>query len=39
MTRAPEKKRSEVPMTEPGDAIGIAIGAAMRVENRHGKKR
>jgi hypothetical protein len=39
MIRAPEKKRSEVPMTEPGVAMGIAIGAAMRVEKRHGKNR
>jgi hypothetical protein len=37
--RAPEKKRSEVPITEPGLAIGMAIGAAMSVEKRHGKKR
>jgi hypothetical protein len=39
MMRAPEKKRREVPMTEPGVAIGVAIGAAMSVENKHGKKR
>jgi predicted phosphoribosyltransferase len=39
MMRAPEKKRSEVPMTDPGVAMGATIGAAMSVEKRHGKKR
>jgi hypothetical protein len=37
MMMAPLKKRSEVPMTDKGDAIGIAIGAANSVEKRHGK--
>jgi hypothetical protein len=37
--RAPLKNRMEVPMTERGDVIGSARGAAKRVEKRHGKKR
>jgi hypothetical protein len=37
--RAPDANRSEVPMTVPGDAIGIVMGAARSVEKRHGKKR
>ena len=37
--RAPLKKRNVVPMTDRGDAIGVARGAARRVENRHGKNR
>jgi hypothetical protein len=36
---APLKKRSDVVMTDRGDVIGMASGAANRVENRHGKKR
>ena len=37
--RAPLKKRREVPSTESGDVIGVASGAAKRVEKRHGKYR
>jgi len=37
--RAPLKKRKVVPMTDNGDAIGVASGAARRVEKRHGKNR
>lgn len=36
---APLKNRNEVPTTDRGVAIGIAKGAARRVENKHGKKR
>ena len=36
---APEAKRREVPMTVIGLVIGVAMGAARRVEKRHGKKR
>ena len=39
MIRAPLKKRSEVPTTDNGDAIGAARGAARSVENKQGKKR
>lgn len=39
MMSAPEKKRAAVPMTERGDDIGVARGAARSVEKRHGKKR
>jgi hypothetical protein len=35
--RAPLKKRRDVPITEIGDAIGVARGAAKSVEKRHGK--
>ena len=37
--RAPLKKSSAVPTTESGDVMGVARGAARRVEKRHGKKR
>lgn len=36
---APVKNSNVVPATEPIDAIGVAIGAAIRVEKRQGKKR
>jgi hypothetical protein len=39
MIRAPLKKRSVVPMTDVGDAIGVVKGAARRVEKRHGKNK
>lgn len=39
MMSAPAKKSAVVPTTDPGDAMGAARGAAMRVEKRHGKKR
>lgn len=39
MMMAPEKKSNAVPTTVRGFAIGIAIGAAINVENMHGKKR
>jgi hypothetical protein len=39
MMMAPERNSSEVPITEPGDAIGAAMGAAINVEKRQGKKR
>jgi hypothetical protein len=39
MIRAPLKKSKEVLMTESGVAIGIANGAARRVENKQGKNR
>jgi hypothetical protein len=37
--RAPLKKRKFVPRTDKGDAMGVARGAARRVENKHGKNR
>jgi hypothetical protein len=37
MMRAPERKRREVPMTVDGGVC--ARGAAMRVDQRQGKKR
>ena len=39
MISAPEKKRTEQPATERGLAMGAAMGAAIRVEKKHGKKR
>ena len=35
--RAPLKKRSDVESTERGVAMGVRSGAAIRVENKHGK--
>jgi hypothetical protein len=37
--RAPLKNKRDVPTTDRGDAIGVAMGAARRVEKRHGKYR
>jgi hypothetical protein len=39
MIKAPVKNKAEVPRTVPGVAIGIAIGAARRVEKIHGNMR
>jgi hypothetical protein len=39
MMMAPEKKSNVVPTTVRGFAIGIAMGAAIKVENMQGKKR
>lgn len=39
ITMAPAKNRTDVPMTEKGDAIGTVRGAARRVEKRQGKYR
>jgi hypothetical protein len=39
MMSAPPRKRREVPTTDKGEAIGMAIGAAISVEKRHGKNR
>jgi hypothetical protein len=35
--KAPVKNSNDVPTTEPIDAIGKAIGAAINVENKQGK--
>jgi hypothetical protein len=37
MMRAPLRNRKDVPITHRGDAIGVARGAAIKVENRQGK--
>jgi hypothetical protein len=39
MMRAPVKNRIDVVKTSRGEEMGVARGAARRVENRHGKKR
>lgn len=39
ITRDPVKKRAVVPRTVAGAATGLAIVAARRVLNIHGKKR
>lgn len=39
MIKAPVKNNAVVPITALGEAIGVAIGAAINVEKRQGKNR
>ena len=39
MITAPERKSAAMPMVVAGSGIGLAMGAARKVLNAHGKKR